>query len=518
MTDSKQLAARDAARALERARRDARRARIDIWEAIYQAYVAGFAIAGFAALVASVLPEDQVGTTQLETVTRYAPVALGMVMAFAVAIGLRSGARGGPLVFDPPTVHYLFQSPLDRGFVTRRTALNQLRSAVTWGLSGGLALGLGASAALPGGIFWLGLGLGIVGMLTALALFGAALLASGLRISMTTATLAGMAVTGWSGIDLASGATSSPLTLIGRLGFMRETADLTSLAGIGVVSLMVLVAFGTAASVSLEAALVRSGLVSQIRFALTMQDLRTVVVLRRRLTGQAHRPRTWLPIARTSGSRRPVFHRTLNGLLHTPPSTLVRAGVLGVASGVALGLAVRWAAPMAFLSGLLLFLAAYDFVEALAQEVDKPTLWANKPVRPGDLVTRLTLAGAVCMAPVAAVAAATAILVSGGGLVIIALTAIPATTLGAVVGAAVSTVLGAPTFSAATMESEMFALTTVPRILAPPALAALPMVPVVGGFASGNPAGSTVVGSVFLTAVFCGLALLWLRSRRPELS
>ncbi len=510
------MAAREAVRDLERARRDARRAHIDIWESIYQAYVAGFAIAAAAAAVASVLPEDQVSAGQLETMTKYAPAAIGLLVALAIAVGLRSGSRGGPLVFDPPTVHYLFQSPVDRGFLTRRTALNQLRSAITWGIGGGLAIGLGASAALPGGVFWLGLGFGIVGVVTALALFGSALLASGRRLNLAMATIVGLLVIAWSVADLVTGAVTSPFSMIGQLGMLQETARSTSLIGIIIVLVLLLLAFGSAASVSLEAALRRSGLVSQIRFALTMQDLRTVVVLRRRLTGHTHRKRTWLPVPRATGNRLPALRRTFYGLLHSPASTLVRAGTLGIGAGVTLGLAVQWAAPMALLTGLLLFVAAYDFIESLAQEIDKPTLWANKPVLPGDLVVRLTLAGAACMAPVAVIAIISAIIVGGTGIAAIALLALPATTAGAAVGAAVSTVLGAPTFTATTMESEMFALTTVPRILAPPAIAVIPMLPVVGGLVTDAPAGATGSNSLFLMGVSCGLALLWLRSRHPE--
>jgi hypothetical protein len=516
MTDEGQMAAREAVRDLERARRDARRAHIDIWESIYQAYVAGFAIAAAAAIVASVLPEDQLSADRLETMTRYAPAALGLLVALAIAVGLRSGSRGGPLVFDPPTVHYLFQSPVDRGFLTRRTALNQLRSAITWGIGGGLALGLGASAALPGGVFWLGLGFGIVGVLTALALFGSALLASGHQINIVAATIAGLLVIGWSVADLVTGTVTSPLSMIGQLGLLQETARFTAIVGVILVLLLLLLAFSSAASVSLEAALRRSGLVSQIRFALTMQDLRTVVVLRRRLTGHTHRKRTWLPVPRATGNRLPALRRTFYGLLHAPLSTLLRAATLGVGAGITLGLAVKWTALIALLGGVLLFVAAYDFIESLAQEIDKPTLWANKPIPPGDLVVRLTLAGAVCMAPVAIIAIISAIIVGGTGIAAVALVVVPATTVGAAVGAAVSTVLGAPTFSATTMESEMFALTTVPRILAPPAIAAIPLLPVVAGIAAGDPAGAIGSNSLFLRGVSCGLALLWLRSRHPE--
>ncbi|MGA9598155.1 MAG: hypothetical protein WBV06_18520 [Acidimicrobiia bacterium] len=518
MTEEAEFDARDAVRDLEQARRDSRRQRIDFWEALYQAYVAGFALAGAAAVVASFLPEDQVTAGEFATVIARAPAVVGLVLALAVAVGLRSGSRGGPLVFEPPTVHYLLQSPVDRAFITRRSALSQLRSAATWGAGGGMAVGLGTSAALPGGAFLLVVGFGVVGVLTAVALFASALVASGHRLKPTGAAVIGLAVVGWSAADLVARTATSPMSLIGELALLKDTARVTSLIGIVVVAALLFLAMASAGSISLEAALRRSGLVSQIRFALTMQDLRTVVVLRRRLTGHTHRSKAWLPIPRTTGNRAPALQRTMRGLLHSPPSTLIRAATLGIGAGAALGLAQRWAAPVALLTGLLLFLAAYDFVEALAQEIDKPTLWANKPVWPGDIVVRLTMAGAACMAPVAVVAVVTAWLVGGVDMLVVALGAVPAATVGAAVGAGVSTVLGAPTISSASMESEMFALTTVPRILAPPAIAVIPLIPVVAGIVGDVAPAASGTNSLFLMGITCSLALMWLRSRKPEMT
>jgi hypothetical protein len=197
---------------------------------------------------------------------------------------------------------------------------------------------------------------------------------------------------------------------------------------------------------------------------------------------------------------------------------LVRALVLGIGAGVSLGLAQRWAAPVALLTGLILFIAAFDFVESLAQEIDKPTLWANKPESPGDIVVRLTLAGATCMAPVAVIAVIAAGIVGGTDILLIALLVLPATAFAAAVGAAVNTTLGAPSISAASMDTEMFAITTVPRILAPPAIAVIPMIPVVSGLVTNAEPGASASNSLFLMGVICGIALMWLRTRKPEMT
>ena len=58
---------------------------------------------------------------------------------------------------------------------------------------------------------------------------------------------------------------------------------------------------------ALEALARRSALVAQLRFAVTMQDLRTVVLLRRQLNQEQARRHPWLRLrpARSGSQRRP---------------------------------------------------------------------------------------------------------------------------------------------------------------------------------------------------------------------
>ena len=84
----------------------------------------------------------------------------------------------------------------------------------------------------------------------------------------------------------------------------------------------------------------RADLVSQLRFAVTVQDLRTVVLLRRQLRGERPRSTPWIRLGRATGPVRPtmaVVQRGLRGLARYPASRLARMAATAVLAGLAVG-------------------------------------------------------------------------------------------------------------------------------------------------------------------------------------
>ncbi len=81
-------------------------------DALYQAYLAallcGIAILGGATIVG----DRHVATT--DALARDGEAVLGLVVAVAVAIGRRSGSRGGPLAVDRADVRHVLLAPVDR--------------------------------------------------------------------------------------------------------------------------------------------------------------------------------------------------------------------------------------------------------------------------------------------------------------------------------------------------------------------------------------------------------------------
>jgi len=500
---------------LERARRKTRRTVIDFWEAIYQAYVAGFVMVIVVAAIASVLPQSEISAGSVADVVKRGPAALGLFVALAGYLGIRSGIHGGPLVFEAATVQYVFQAPVDRAFVARRAAQKQLRTAIMWGAAGGAGLGLAVSGSLPGNTIEFVFGFAAVGALGGVLMFGAALVASGRPVSPAVATSIGVLLVGWSALDLALASVTSPFTLVGRLGMWPLSGTNLSIVGAALIIAVVGEGIRRAGNFSLEASLQRAGLISQIRFALTMNDLRTVVLLRRRLANHSYRTKPWLPIGRSSGRRLPVLRRSVQSHLRLPLAAIIRITALSVGAGVSVGLAGRGVTALALVAGLLMLVAGYDFMEPLAQEVDNPGRWATYPLQLGELAVRLTIAGAVSMLPFAILAAAVAAAIGGPETALIAAVVFPLASATAAVGASVSTLLGGPDVMAS---SELFGLAIVVRLVVPPIIAALPFASVVAGLVNGTPASVFLPNSVVLVGLTIGVAWMWIAQRNPGLA
>jgi hypothetical protein len=505
---------RNAVRALEQARRDNRRRQLDVWDAIYQAYLVGFSVLAVLALASAVLPAETVSDPTLAWIAERGPAAIGLVISAAVAVALRSGARGGPLVFDPPTVYHVLQSPVDRPFVTRRVAADQLRSGLAWGAVAGATAGLAASASLPGSTFGTAAGFAAAGSATAAAAIGSGLVASGRRWSLSVATIAGVSLVAWSVLDLAMGAHTAPATNLGTLAVW----DLASTPGIVVplllLALVVSAGMAVCGGVSIEASRRRAGLVSQVRFALTMQDLRMVVLLRRRIAQSGQRRTPWLRIGRSAGTRAPYLRRSIQSHVRLPGSSLLGLVALIVSSAALFVVAARGIAPVALGSPLLLLVAAHMLLEPLAQEADHPTAWEAHPARAGTVVTRLTASAVGPMVLAGLLTGLLAAAASGEG---VALVVFPLGAVGALAGAAVSTMMGASPLAVNPLQSEVFGLLLVMRIGVPLLPALLPFVPVTVALANDGGAGAITAPTSMLTLLACGLAWLWLGSRRPTL-
>ena len=155
-------------------------------------------------------------------------------------------------------------------------------------------------------------------VLIALLAWSAALLASGLRLTRTTATLLGLAFVAWSVADLAAGTATSPSTRLGAVAL----APIAPVDVIGVLFVLavVAVALARAGRVSLEPALQRARLVQSLRFAATFQDLRAVIVLRHQLAHETPRVRPWFRLRARAGTGRAAWRRDWHGALRWPIS------------------------------------------------------------------------------------------------------------------------------------------------------------------------------------------------------
>lgn len=534
----------EALRALQRTRRRNRLATVDRFEAVYNVYLA--ALLGSLTVVglSNVAGDAALDPGELQAVLDHGPAAMGLVVALAAAVGIRSGGRGGPVALPPADVRHVLLAPVDRTAALRPPALRQLRYGLFAGTAAGAVVGVNASHRLPRpALAWVATG-ALVGACVAATALGAALVVSGRRLGRTLSGLLALVVLAWSGIDLWRGTTTSPLTLLGGLSLAPLRFDPFDLVGLLPLLLVPAGLLGVGGT-SLEAAEDRGRLVGQLRFAATLGDVRTVLVLRRQLAQERPRSRPWVRIGRhhpapatspatptggatgAAGSTRApglkppaqlALRRSLQNLSRWPAGRLLRLVVLAGAAGLLC--AGAWAGTKVLIvpAGLCAYLAALDAIEPLAQQLDHPDREEAVPRAAGALRALLLVVPMVVLSLLGLVGILAA--VAAGAPVetafAVGIPAAVATGVLACCGAAVSTIKGpdVPT-DAALLTPEVAGTRAIFRIGFPPLCAICGLVPVLIGQAAAKrgvpPGGPAVQILVPLLGVLGGLTLAWVR-------
>src|SRR3954454_2883852 len=279
---------------LRRARRRRRTSDIDVFEALYRSYLTAVLVGLAILLLSGITGDKPVDAATLHKVKRDGPAAVGLAGAFVVAIGLRSGGRGGPLVIEAADVRHVLLAPVDRTLALRGPAFRQLRFAAFTGAAAGAVAGILAMRRLPGTpAFWVASGAAAAALIAVLAI-GAGIAMSGNRIGRIASQALALVVLAWSALDLSRHTATSPLTYLGRLALWPLHVDPLAFFGIAVAVIVPALAVRAVGGTSLEAAERRASLAGQLRFAATLQDVRTVIVLRRQLDQERHRNRPWV--------------------------------------------------------------------------------------------------------------------------------------------------------------------------------------------------------------------------------
>jgi hypothetical protein len=485
-------------------------------DSLYKAYIVGI-LAALGLFYGSVALGTDFDATALHDVQQHGAAVLALVVAFLVLLGLRSGAHGGPLAPEAADVSSLLLAPVPRSTVLRPLATRQLRGVVLVPAVGGAVAGSIASSALGGDrIEWLLAGAAF-GALAALAVWGSALVASGARLRARDANLIGAVIVLWSAADVATGHATSPTAQIGRVALLPLAWS--ALAVVGMVLPIALAGVGLArvGHTSLEQLRDRARLVGELRFAATLQDMRSVIVLHRELAQELPRATPWWSSHATRGA--PAWQRDWRGLARWPMSRVARA--VACAAVVALAGVGLWHGvdALVLLAGIALFLLGVDAVEGLAQETDHPERPEQYPVFWGDLVLSHLLAPAVLLFGFA-IAAVLLIGVATGSLdalAIAAITIVPITLAG-VAGAALSVVMGAPPPSLYLDFGfpELTTLWLVLRAVLGPLLVITAFVPLAMGdnaWADGRAAAGTTLAFALVPLVLAVAASVWMRSR-----
>jgi hypothetical protein len=500
---------------LRAARRRRYAENVNLTEVLYRIYL-GVLFGGWAlALISGALADVRVDHHTVLEIHRHGPAALGLLVAIVAAAGLRSGGRGGPLVLEAADVQHVLLSPVDRGAALRGLAVRRLRTAGFVGVVAGLIAGNFAFRRLPGGAAeWLLCG-AVFGATVAVWGLAGAMIASGRRLRRVVVLLLAVLIVGWSVADLVGERTTSPATMLGQLVLwpLHHRGDSFALPAAGVVLCAVFASLGLAglAGTSLEAARRRAGLAAQLRFAVTTQDLRAIILLRRQLASETPRRRPWLRLARSDGSRRAVWRRDWHSFLRWPLVRVVRVCLLGAVAGVSLLGAWRGTTPLVLVASFALMVAAFDAVEPIGQEVDHPMRLGLLPVAPREVIRRHLVAPVVLMAAVSLIAVATAIAAGAS-----------AALVGVVVVMVVPTALLSLCCAALTVTNDPFKYVLTPEIGY--FQTGFPIVLVIVGVSApvllartaarhGGTAAGAAVGCEFGVLLVCAAVIAWLGQR-----
>jgi len=511
----------EALQELRRTRRHNRLSEVHWIDALYRVYMVGLAAVIFIMFAVSRLPNDRLTQDEALRFANEAPMWLGLGFAVAVGVGLRSGGRGGPLVLEAPVVMHELNAPVPREAVVRGPAIKQLRFMAFAGAVVGAIIGEVAAHRLPVNpavaIACCALSFALAGMLAS----ATALAVSGRRLRWWPANLLAAILIGWSAIDILAKTTTSPFTLLADIAFWPIEFRAIALISIVLVALVIWLGLSRIGDLSIEHALRRAGLVAQLRFAVTLQDVRTVVLLRRQLSQENARIRPWIRIGRSK--RKSIipatWKRDWQSYLRFPLPRLLRMAMFGVIAGLSLGALWRGTIPMIIVAGLALYLVAYDASEPTAQDVDHPTRWESYPDPPGILLLHHLAAAFVVMVVICAIAAGAAtILVPFAVVWKLALIMFVPVALAAACSAMISTAQGAPDMAGlAGLGPDVMGWLMIARLVIPPAITIIALLPLLSAGSDPTAINTTKVGNATVYSLFAvGGAILYLRTRKPK--
>jgi hypothetical protein len=563
--------ARSTLRELRRTRQRRRLGETDWYDVAYRVYL--FGLGGLTAVVIASDAVSGVVGADVDTADLWArgPAVLGIAVALALAAGLRSGADGGPVSIEVADIRHVLLAPISRRMVMLRPITQRLRSVVFALGVGSAILGQLVATELAGSRAAWAASCGLFGALVGAVFVATAVIAHAIGLPRWAASVIGsflvlwQALAAWSASDPAGGPTfpaAGPADLAGRLGLWGIDQRPVDLVAVAVVAVMVAVALGVGGRLRLEPLERRGELVSQLRFAATVQDLRTVVLLRRQLRSETLRARPWGSARGSAGgsargsaqtprrgapspagerhttatrnrsahvetSPTVVWRRGVRSLRRLPASRIVRVVLLAVAGGAAASL--TYSSSPLFGLGLLaaVFVVGLESVEPLSQEVDRPDLTDSLLVERGWLFAHHLVAPAMLLVAVAVVGAVTATVIDPNHAAAAFAVAVPVAWAGALgpivatvldapppLAASATTILGSPRHTETSLVPPEFAgFSTALRALLPVVISAAGTVPIFVLRAGGDAA---TLGRVLIAiGLFTAAVVWWIRRRDP---
>lgn len=546
--------ARATVRELRRTRTQHRLGDVEWYDVAYRVYL--FGLVGLTIVIIGsdaireLIPDDVV----TDDLVARGPAVVGLVAVAACAVGLRGGSDGGPISIEVADVRHLLLAPVPRRAVMTKPVVQRLRAVIFALALGAAVLGQLVAREVEGSRAAWAASCALFGAIVGALYVSMAMFAHVLKMPRWLASVLGAILVAWqvaaiwavSSAD-AMWAGAGPGNLAGSIAFWGVRQRPIDMLAAAVTVACVAAAVAVSGRLRLEPLARRGDLVSQLRFAATVQDLRTVVVLRRQLRAEALRPTPWGQRARTrvadapavshpasigparSGgtSVRPavVWRRGMRSLRRLPASRIARIAMLAILAGVGASLSVSSSPLWSLLLLAGAFLVGMEALEPLSQEVDRPDRTDGLPVDRGWLFVNHLLASSLLIGVAGLIGAATAAAIEPAAAAAAFALAVPVALLGAT-GAVVTTVLDAPSpvavanttlMGAPRGQESPLALPEFAgagmafRTIAPIVVSASAVVPVL--LLRVDATASTVLRSVVGAALFLAVLLLWVLRR-----
>ena len=531
-----------ALRDLRRTRQSRRLGDTEWFDVAYRVYL--FALVG---LTGVVLASDAIngvvgdGIKTSDLLAR-GPSIIGLIVVVAFGLGLRSGADGGPVAIDVADIRHVLLSPIDRRRALLRPVGQRIRSVMFSFALATAVLGQFVAREVEGSrAAWAAAG-ALFGAVTGAVFVTSAVIAHVIRLPRWAAT--GVAAVGlaWQGAAAWTdwnGPSNSPLRfgpadLDGSLALWGIRQQGIDVIPIVIALVAIVLSLALCGGLRIEPLARRGSLVTQLRFAATVQDMRTVVMLRRQLRAETLRSTPWggsprAPIGERRGSggsvRSMIWRRGFRSLRRLPASRLARIASLAVVGGVSASLAAS--SSLLFLLGTLaaLFLLGMEAIEPLSQEIDRPDITDGLPIERGQLFAHHLVAPAALLAVAALIGAVAATIIEpshAGAAFAIALPTTLAGALGPAAGAvrdaptpiavADTNIMGSPRDSEQSFVPPEFAgFSNAFSTFMPVILTSLGILPIIA--MRSDPSAGTAVRAAIGVALVLGLLVRWVQRR-----
>ncbi|MBO0685594.1 MAG: hypothetical protein J2P45_20755, partial [Candidatus Dormibacteraeota bacterium] len=263
---------------------------------------------------------------------------------------------------------------------------------------------------LPGGAGAWVPSLTLAGALAGLLSSAPAMVVSGRGLPARWVNLASVALLAMAAADLAAGTHLSPPSWVGLLALWPLDPSPLALIAFPAVGAVAFAGVAFAAGTPLELLERRAGLVSELRFAAALRDVRGVTRTWRSLAQESPRRRPWLALPRSRGMRFAVWRRHWASLLRWPGGRLIRVAALALGVAATLGLVWLGASYFLVVAAMFAYVVGLEVLEPWWETVERPDLTDSLPLGRAALLVRHLLAALVALllvgvVPLAAVAA-----------------------------------------------------------------------------------------------------------------